>query len=244
MMVLICAAGKGTRLSGITGLKLLYPVAGKPLILRVLDAVAQPGVNKIVLVVGYAQDKIKKAVGPSYKGIPITYVTNPLWETKGNMSSLYAARDAIDEDLLFTTGDILISEKNVRRILDARQDACILMDSSAKAKASADVLKLVVKGGRIARISKAIPPQEASGAACGFYKLALPIAKKFYAIMQAHFDAKQIDLPWNIPVEELCAVQEVVPIESDGSFCMDIDTPEDLIIAEQALLRNPFKGPV
>ena len=237
MIVLVCAAGRGTRFKSVSDLKLLHPVAGVPLLMRVLGAVAQPGVRKIVLVVGYEEAKIRKRVGTSCSGVPIEYVTNSLWETKGNMSSLYAARDSIDEDLVFTTGDLIISEKNVKRILDASQDACILMDKSEQAKANADALKLVVENGRITRISKSLSPKEASGGACGFYKFKPPIAKKFYAIMRDHFEKGEDDLPWNIPVEELCAIQKVVPVESDGSFCMDIDTPKDLKKVEEELLR-------
>jgi bifunctional UDP-N-acetylglucosamine pyrophosphorylase/glucosamine-1-phosphate N-acetyltransferase len=61
---IILAAGKGTRMkSGLC--KVLHPVAGRPMILYVIDAVRACGVNKIVLVVGHqAADVMRHCPGP------------------------------------------------------------------------------------------------------------------------------------------------------------------------------------
>lgn len=238
MIVVICAAGKGDRIKSLTKgePKLLMDVNGKMLLKRVLDSVAQEGVNKIVIVIGYDSDKIKNAIGNEHKGIKIKYVFNEYYKTKGNMSSLYAARDYINDDLIFTTGDLIILKENAKRLFDY-DGTGILVDTGEEAKKVEDVLKFSLVNRKFKEISKKMEPEKVYGAACGLYKFKLDAAKKFYKIMEEHFKKGENDLPWNIPVEELFQIEEVLPVHSDGSFCMDIDTPEDFKIVTEDLKK-------
>jgi len=60
--IIVLAAGLGTRMkSGLA--KALHPLAGKPLIQYVLNAAAETGPEKIVLVLGHQADKVRSAVG-------------------------------------------------------------------------------------------------------------------------------------------------------------------------------------
>lgn len=239
MIVVICAAGSGTRIKELTSrkLKLLLKINGKTLLERVLDNVAQNGVSKIIIVVGKNSEPIREAIGTQYNGIKVIYIFNEYYYTKGNMSSLWAAREYISEDLVFTVGDIIISKSNVNRIFNSPYDASILVDTSEKAKQQDDVLKILVKNGRIKGIKKKIEEAKIFGSACGFYNFRLEVAKKFYGIIGDHFRRGEYDLPFNVPIGELCKAHEVFPVESDGSFCMDIDTPEDLRRAIEELKK-------
>ncbi|HEY6010531.1 MAG TPA: NTP transferase domain-containing protein, partial [Nitrospirota bacterium] len=59
--IVVLAAGLGTRMkSGLA--KALHPLAGKPLIQHVLNAAAETGPEKIVLVLGHQADKVRSAV--------------------------------------------------------------------------------------------------------------------------------------------------------------------------------------
>lgn len=57
-MAIVLAAGKGTRMK--TELpKVLVPVAGRPMVRYVIDALRSAGVNRIVVVVGYRADLVR-----------------------------------------------------------------------------------------------------------------------------------------------------------------------------------------
>jgi glucose-1-phosphate thymidylyltransferase len=77
MKGLILSGGKGTRLYPITytSAKQLVPVANKPVLFRVIEAIRDAGIDDIGIVVGDTASEIKEAVGTGRRwGIKITYI--------------------------------------------------------------------------------------------------------------------------------------------------------------------------
>ncbi len=77
MKGLILSGGKGTRLYPLTftSAKQLIPVANKPVLFRVIEAIRDAGIDEIGIVVGDTADEIKKAVRRGNKwGVKITYI--------------------------------------------------------------------------------------------------------------------------------------------------------------------------
>ncbi len=77
MKGLILSGGKGTRLYPITytSAKQLVPVANKPVLFRVIEAIRDAGIDDIGIVVGDTAEEIKAAVGKGRRwGVKITYI--------------------------------------------------------------------------------------------------------------------------------------------------------------------------
>lgn len=105
------AAGKGTRMLPLTENtpKPLVPVKGIPFIERIINVILSKNINEIYVVVGYLAGKFLY-LEDKYKSVKL--IKNPLFDKCNNISSLYFARDYI-ENAVILDGDILIKNPNL-----------------------------------------------------------------------------------------------------------------------------------
>lgn len=115
MQVLILAAGMGKRLSDLTQdvTKCMVKVNGVSLIDRALKQISEFTINRIVIVIGYKGEVLKNHLGTDYNGIPIIYVTNPIYFKTNNIYSLFLAKNIFAEDDTLLIESDLIFNKSV-----------------------------------------------------------------------------------------------------------------------------------
>lgn len=121
MQAIILAAGMGKRLGEYThdNTKCMLEVNGVRLIDRALSSLHEAGVSRIILVVGYKGQNVKDYVGTDYKGIPVIYVDNPIYDKTNNIYSLYLASDyMVQEDTLLLESDLIYSPSVIKTIIE------------------------------------------------------------------------------------------------------------------------------
>lgn len=98
---IILAASRGEELESMTleRPKVMLPVAGVPLLRRLIDEFKRQNINNITVVTGYKPEAIDA------KGISLVH--NPDYAHSGELSSLDCAIDRLSEDTLITYGDLL-----------------------------------------------------------------------------------------------------------------------------------------
>ncbi len=108
----LLAAGVGARLAPLTYSlpKCLVSVSGMPILERLVRALDDHGIDRLVIVVGYRAEMIRAFLGETFGGVAIEYVVSPLFATTNTLYSLWLARHLIDEPLLLVESDVVFDE--------------------------------------------------------------------------------------------------------------------------------------
>jgi len=113
--VVILAAGQGTRMRSDTH-KVLHPIAGKALLMHLLDSVDRLGAERRVVVVGKGRDQVEKAIAG--RNVTIAHQA----EQKGTAHAVQQAREALagyHGAVLILYGDTpFVEPETLKRMLD------------------------------------------------------------------------------------------------------------------------------
>lgn len=108
---IIMAAGKGERMHPLTEKvpKPLIRVNGRRMIETVIEALRENGITEVYVVVGHLKEQFGE-LKEQYPGVRL--IENPYYETCNNISSLYVAREHL-EDCMILDGDQIIYEPSI-----------------------------------------------------------------------------------------------------------------------------------
>ncbi len=111
----------GKRLGNLTArdTKCMLHVNGKALIDYSLDILSQFKLSRVIIVIGFGGDRLMEYLGNSYKGLPIVYVNNPIFDKTNNIYSLYLTKDYFKEDdTLLLESDLIFEKQVIDRLLN------------------------------------------------------------------------------------------------------------------------------
>jgi UDP-N-acetylglucosamine diphosphorylase / glucose-1-phosphate thymidylyltransferase / UDP-N-acetylgalactosamine diphosphorylase / glucosamine-1-phosphate N-acetyltransferase / galactosamine-1-phosphate N-acetyltransferase len=114
MQAIILAAGEGVRVRPLTRSrpKAMIPVANRPIIEYVIDALLKNGIRDIVVVVGYRKEQVTRFLNGL--GVPIDVVIQE--KQLGTAHALQCAESKIKGDFLVLPGDNYIDPQSIARI--------------------------------------------------------------------------------------------------------------------------------
>lgn len=194
MRGIVLAAGGGTRLRPLTDAlpKTLLPVAGDRTILDLaLGNLAEVGVEDVTIVVGHAAEVLRDRL-PTLEeryDLSLHERSNERFGSWNNAYSLWLVRDVLADGALIVNGDTVHPVSVEERLLDARGLAPVVL-ALDDVKVLGDEEMKVVLGpeGRLARISKQLPPSRADGEYIGVTLLEPAAADDLASALQATFE--------------------------------------------------------
>ncbi|MBI4704163.1 MAG: histidinol-phosphate transaminase [Deltaproteobacteria bacterium] len=221
---IVLAAGTGSRLvNGGSVPKPLKPIAGVPLLVRILRTLQSEGVGEAVVVVGYRGDQIRRALERDASlALLLRFVDNPHFELKNGVSVL-AARDFVAQGCLLTMADHLYSPELVRRVRSFALPAgsCVLgVDHDIERCFDLDdATKVCLEHGRIARIGKDIDGYNAIDT--GVFRIGPGLVAELEQVQAQHGDCSLSD-----GVAALAASGRMHACDIGDARWIDVDTPE------------------
>lgn len=236
----VLAAGRGTRMGALTAAtpKPLLPVAGRPLIERVLSGFAAAGVHRAVVVTGYLGDQIEAALGNGARlGLEITYCRQVCAD--GTARALLLAEPLVgDAPCVLSWGDILVPPPFYAEFLDAFArrpcDAQVAVNEMDDPWRGAAVY--VAGDGRVYRLVEK-PPRGTSTAHWNNAGVLMITPLVFdYARRVSPSPRGEHELPQAI-AQMVRDGRDVRAVPVRGPWC-DVGTPADLAAAEK-LFTSP-----
>lgn len=227
MKAVILAAGEGKRLRPFTETKpkVMLPVANKPIVEHVVDALAANGIQDIIIVVGYKKESIMQHF-KSYQKVNIQFVTQE--KQLGTAHALMQAAQLIDDSFLVLSGDNIIDDSSIKKALSNSSDFVMLIKEHPHPSKYGVV---TIKNNRLITLTK--QPEQHSGRliSTGIYKL----PSSFFDVVQRFAQRGEYSLYsiFNYLLEQ----KKTISVET-SDFWMDVIYPWDLLSVNDAQLRK------
>ncbi len=232
---IILAAGFGSRLNGTveeTSFKPLTPVAGTPLIFRVIKSLGIAGCTRVVIVLGHGYKEIKQSIEERYEGpIELIYAYNEDYNLKNGVSVL-AARKYVEDEFVLTMADHILEDslmKKAARHAPPEDGATLLVDYKLDTIFDMDdATKVLADGNQLVSIGKQIAKFNCvdTGVFLGTQGLLKALDDRYQ---------EEGDVSLSDGVQELARRKKMEVLDIEDGFWQDVDTPEMMRYAEKKL---------
>jgi choline kinase len=236
--VILCA-GVGSRLRPLTDdrPKALVDVAGKTILARAVERLAEAGVREIVVATGYRPDALERALSGS--PLHVVFCHNPDYERTQNAVSLLLCERAVAGRSFFKLdGDVLFRPELLGRLSASRGD--IVAAVERRTDLGAEEMKVLVGDDRrITAFGKHLDPKHAFGESIGIELVAARATRRLFDALSRARDSGEQHLYYeDIYGRLLGAGVDVRMVDVTDLAWTEIDTPEDLLVARGMVERG------
>lgn len=242
MKAVILAAGMGKRLAAAAaGLpKCMVPVAGRPIIDRMIERIAAAGLDELVVVTGYERARLEQHLAASNHPLArrAVCVFNERFADWGNFYSKLVAQAAVGDDgFVAFDGDIVMDAALLPRLLAAPGPIALAVER--RTDLGDEEMKIRVDGdGRAVELNKRMAPAVALGEFLGIERVDREIAPRVFAALRSLIDRGETDEYYERAYELLMA--EGAPFRvADITGCRwtEIDDAADLAFATELVAK-------
>jgi histidinol-phosphate/aromatic aminotransferase/cobyric acid decarboxylase-like protein/choline kinase len=96
----------------------MVTVHSQTLIERMLGQLCRERIRRVIIVVGYRGENVRSLVGDSFRGMPVLYVENTVYDRTNNIYSLFLAREYLmQDDTVLLESDIIFSDGILKELI-------------------------------------------------------------------------------------------------------------------------------
>jgi choline kinase len=239
MKTVILAAGIASRLRPLTDNtpKCLLKVSGKAILERTIENLIETDNRELIIVTGYLEEQIRNFVAARFPELEVTYICNELYRSTNNIYSLWMAKEAVAGDsMLMMDSDIVFDKNIITRLVNSGYGNCLALkrhevqDEEIKVKTDSS--------GKVLAINKQIPVSEAVGESIGIELFSREGCLELYRILDRKvINEKKVNVFYETAFEEL-SENKLFVVDTTDYFCMEIDTADDLVLADSLVKNN------
>lgn len=225
MKAVILAAGEGTRLRPFTETmpKVMIPVANKPILEHVINAVFRSGIEEVVLVVGYKKETIMDYFREKEN---ITYVVQD--KQLGTAHALLQAKNHVDESFIVLAGDNIIDHESITKLTRSEPEVSMLIKKHPLPSKYGVVF---LKGNRVKRVVEKPSNETSRFISTGIYRFPPSVFDEVEKLAsQGIYDLTSV-------LQALLHQGEEIEVMVAGRW-MDVVYPWDIIDVNEEMIRN------
>jgi len=231
MKALILNSGMGKRLRPFTleNPKCFAKLNGKVILEHQIENLLYYGIKDIIITVGPFEEKIKKLMKDNFPVVNVTYVKNLKYESTNAIYSMWLVKDFIDDDILLMHGDMVFERALLGRLLNSKGKNCVLVNNIIK---EIKDFKCRIQNNFVKEIGI-----EVSGENTFFlppiYKF---IRNDFMLWMEEigkFIKEGNVNVYGETAFNNISEKLKLYPVYYGEEFCMEIDTFDDLAIAQK-----------
>ncbi|MFX1375594.1 MAG: sugar phosphate nucleotidyltransferase [Promethearchaeota archaeon] len=237
MKVVILNAGIGRRLAPLTNImpKCLINISDNYTILdHQLKNILKFGFKDFIIPTGPFEDQIINHIDKNYPNLNVQYVNNPVYNKTNYIYSLYLAKEIIDDDVLYSHGDLIFSEDLVKLLLDSKDDDCVLINREIPPPKKD--FKALILDDRIRKVGVNLFGEHAAFLA-PLYKLSKEFMKQWLAHIEIFVKDNKLNCYAEDALNEILDILLLKPCYYN-EFCVEIDDHEDLEGVKSYLNKN------
>jgi choline kinase len=186
-------------------------------------------VEVLVVVVGMEHKILVDHLKTTLSGLDFKVAFNGDYCTKGNMLSLWSAREWCHGEITFTTSDLYFSEQLPSNFARDNFNQILTDTHQVKLFRDPDPVKLSIRDDFITRVNKSLPPQKVKGVAPGFYHFNASGTQRLLEDIHQEISAGRDDQSLYWSIDRIAPSQKVKPVYVNSTKWIDVDTPNDLV---------------
>ncbi|HEC93742.1 MAG TPA: phosphocholine cytidylyltransferase family protein [Candidatus Atribacteria bacterium] len=233
MKVLILASGIGKRLYPLTkGMpKPLVKIHGKEILRYQIENLIECGLTDLLITTGPFSNKIKEFVKKNYPEMHVSYIKNPKYESTNYIYSMWLTKKFIDDDIILLHSDLLFEKKLLEKIINTDGNRVLV---NKKIKPNEKDFKAVIENGRVVKIGVNFFGNNAF-ASFPLYKFFKKDFLLWINECEKYIEKKEVEIYAEDILNMLSDSILLYPTYFYNEMCMEIDTRDDIKIAETIL---------